>query len=555
MGVRFKLVLAIASITVAVAGATPATAAGSIIETPSVGAWLTAHQLDVTDVIVQTGSRNYAGPSCPGAGWDCAPLGVPVIQAGVNNSFSCVTSPCSVYQTSDGGDNVATCTLSAVDADSSQSCDITQSNTTGSNSIVALQQIKQRGGFTHNATQSVTCNQTNGSGANKLDVKQAADQATSANLSVPVTHVQDVHASVACVQKSTSGAQSADVTQDQLTASDLIAVGVIQKQNTSATGPNLKSDLTQNSTSGTQTVTLKQNQTLDQDANSPVNPVTQVQGPASNGALSADSSQGGLSSRIMVDSPSGTSNYTVDQVKNWDQDAASSFAAISQIQDDRLLCCLGLEDVTETPDNGLINMTSNVSASAATAIQRVIHNVKAAAKNAITWNSTISFDGGTPKFETKTAKIVNNDKTCTETTCSTEPNNPSTLKGEVRCEVPCGETAYVKQTSAPAGARIGGRLTFQNLSNNPAPDVVVTFKVPNSSTLVSAPGCVYKKTTAGSEVRCKMGTGEAGGVRTTLLTFTVNAGTPAGTTITLTGTVNTGANTPSVSSSSFVNVV
>jgi hypothetical protein len=553
MGVRFRVVLAFASIALAAAAATPAGAAGSVTRDTSIDTWLTARHLSISDVVVQTGRFNYAGPACPGLGWDCAPAGVPVIQAGVNNSFACTTSPCSAYQTNNGGDNAASCTLTSSDENASQACDFTQSNTTGSNTITVLQQVTQTSGFTQNATQSVTCSQSNGSGANSLSIQQKSNQNATANLNIPVTHVQDVHESVLCTQTSGSGAQTANVDQNQSSASDLIAVGVVQKQNTAATGPNLKSDLTQNSSSGVNNVTLVQKQTLDQDATSPVNPVTQVQGPTTAGTLSADGSKGGLSSRIMADSASATSAYTVNQTKDWDQDA-STFAALSQTQDDRLLCCLGLEDVSQTPDNGLINMTSNVSASAANAIQRVIHNVKAAAKNAVTWNSSISFDGGAPKTETKTGQHINNDKTCTETTCNTA-ENPSTLRGEVRCEVPCNETAYKKETNAPVGGQVGGLFTFQNLSPNPAPDVIITFKVPTNTTLLSAPGCTYKSTKAGTSVQCKRGTGEAGGVRTAALTFKVNTGTAVGTTITLTGVVTTGSSAPAVSSSALVHVV
>lgn len=554
---RIRVALLVACAAIAALGASAAPAATTLsslgAERVSVEGWLEARDLAIDEVVVQRGEFNYAGPACPGAGWDCAPIGVPVIQAGVNNSFSCSTDPCSVYQVSDGGDNSATCLLVSRDNSATQSCDITQENTTGPNTIVINEQITQRNDFDQNATQNATCSQTNGSGANSLTVTQTSDQATSANLNVPVTHVQEVRASLTCEQHSVSGGQTASIAQTQTSTSDLIALGVTQKQNNAVVPANLNVDLEQKTQTGVQTADVDQHQTLAQNATSPVSAVTQIQGPGSSGGLSPTPS-GGLASRLDLDSVEGTSTFDVDQRKDWDQDA-DTLSTVTQIQDDRELCCLGLEDITQTPTSGTTVMRTDLDASSPDAIQRAIHQVKAAASLGVTWTSIMSFDGNAPTTETRTGFYVTNDRTCTDSSCNTAPGNPSTLRGEVRCEVPCGETEYKKETDAPAGARIGGLFTFQNFNDVPAPDIVITFTVPANTTLVSAPGCTYKGTAPGTVVKCKKGTGEIGGVRSVNLTLNVSSIVAPGTTITVTGTVTTGNQAAPTSSSSYVHIV
>src|SRR5262249_48744912 len=43
---------------------------------------------DWTRIVVQTGQRNYAGPSCPGVGWTCT-TAKHVLQYGPKNQFQC----------------------------------------------------------------------------------------------------------------------------------------------------------------------------------------------------------------------------------------------------------------------------------------------------------------------------------------------------------------------------------------------------------------------------------------------------------------------------------
>lgn len=527
---------------------------GQTVTDPAITSWLSARSLDVSEVIVQTGVLNYAGPACPGLGWDCAPEGVPVIQAGLTNQFDCSTSPCVVNQTSNGDNNIANCTQSASSASSSLSCDVTQSNTTGSNIINVSQSASNTiivsQSVTQDTTLSVTCSQNNGSGSNTLTSTQSADQSATGNLDLPVTHRQDAHASLTCGQTSTTGAQQASVTQSQDSLSDLIATQITQLQNSAVGGPNLASNVNQRSDSGAQSVTVAQDQHLDERATSALGPIAQVQGPASNGQLSADSG-GGLSSLVDVDSPSGTSTYSVHQAKDWDQDA-TTVGNLSQIQDDRIICCLGLEAVSETPDNAAIEHRSDIAASSPGALQRVVHDVKCAAKINCAYSSTINFNGANNAPKTQSGHYITSGRTCTDNTCGDpQAGNPSVLRTEVRC---CGAVDYTKETTAPSGAQVGGLFTYQNFSDAPASNIEITFKVPAGMTLVKASGCNYGSTKPGTLIRCKKGTGESGGIRAVDILLKVAGGTPSGTTITLTGTVMTDQSSVPVSSSATIHV-
>src|SRR5436309_12464209 len=68
-----------------------------------VNAYLRAIGVDPRGVVIQRGLRNYAGPSCPGAGWACASTAHAVVQigrAGGMNRFLCARTHCAVVQAS-----------------------------------------------------------------------------------------------------------------------------------------------------------------------------------------------------------------------------------------------------------------------------------------------------------------------------------------------------------------------------------------------------------------------------------------------------------------------
>src|SRR5438105_6399912 len=84
-------------------------------------------------VVRQVGLRNYAGPNCPGKGWNCSTSTrvLQVATAGGSNTANCTTNPtpCSITQTG-AGTNTARCTQSSIFPMAVQSCTITQSGAT-----------------------------------------------------------------------------------------------------------------------------------------------------------------------------------------------------------------------------------------------------------------------------------------------------------------------------------------------------------------------------------------------------------------------------------------
>jgi len=547
MYARLKATLVLCAALSIVAGfAAPAPAALDLPD--SVLSWLDGRGLEPADAIVQSGSKLYAGSSCPGAGWDCVALNAPVIQfveAGGEGQVDC-TDPavCTVNQQSDGGALTASCLQVARGETTNQSCDITQSNTTGSNTIYASQQAVARGGFTQNARQSVTCSQTSGSGTNELSLSQVIDQQTSANLNIPVTHDQEGHAVADCSQLSDSGDQSATISQTDQKVSSLIAPAITQMQNNDNNERNAFVNLAQNSTSGNGFIDIDQLMDLDQSASS-VNGLTQLQGPGSASGLAEDPEAGLMVRAEDVDTGTGTIAMDVDQSKVWDQSGSTVLGSHTQVQDDQIDCCLGLDKIVLSPTTLTIDHLSDLSASRTNALQRAEHRVRAHADVLATWTSTIVFDNDAPIVESKSGNWVVSGKDCTQSTsCSQQNPTTNMLAGRVRCEVPCGETAYQLETTGPNDGRYGYKLIFQNQSDVPAPDIRIFFTVPAGVKVTSAAGCQTNGGMPGAQVKCQRGTGLAGETKEIFMTLQGLGTAASGSTITLQATATTGNSGP-----------
>ena len=82
-------------------------------------------------LVRQVGARNYAGPNCPGVGWNCT-TSTRVLQiattASGTNSAACTTQTCSISQS--GSSNTARCSQSSSAASATQSCTINQTGAT-----------------------------------------------------------------------------------------------------------------------------------------------------------------------------------------------------------------------------------------------------------------------------------------------------------------------------------------------------------------------------------------------------------------------------------------
>jgi hypothetical protein len=143
MSVRITalLVLLVAALTLAGSGGAAAASQPPKIDLSSPSAidtYLQSIGVDPAKVVKQVGLKNYAGPSCPGVGWNCttAALVVQVTTAGGENGFQCsssnvtggVSNPpdeCVVVQV--GPTNQAHCIENDSDPAAQQTCSITQS--------------------------------------------------------------------------------------------------------------------------------------------------------------------------------------------------------------------------------------------------------------------------------------------------------------------------------------------------------------------------------------------------------------------------------------------
>src|SRR5215217_4473703 len=128
---RRVLTLAIAAAVIAVAGGSSATggvarpAAADLSTRQGAVSYLRSLGLSPDGFVVQRGTRNYAGPKCPGKGWTCT-SSTRVLQIstagtnvgncnGTNLSGSGASYSCAIVQEA-GGSNAATCTLTTDDS-------------------------------------------------------------------------------------------------------------------------------------------------------------------------------------------------------------------------------------------------------------------------------------------------------------------------------------------------------------------------------------------------------------------------------------------------------
>src|SRR5437879_1191084 len=138
---RFGVLAAIGLAVVFVSGAGGGTAKIDLLTRAGVTQYLVSHGIDPAGIVIQRGARNYAGPNCPGKGWTCSHAArVVQISSDADNRFQCTPSSgglvaapdtCTIVQISAGGRNDARCYERSAQPVVTQSCTITQQNTTG----------------------------------------------------------------------------------------------------------------------------------------------------------------------------------------------------------------------------------------------------------------------------------------------------------------------------------------------------------------------------------------------------------------------------------------
>jgi hypothetical protein len=156
--------------------------------------------IDPATVVIQRGLNNYAGPNCPGLGWNCttSTRAVQVAAAGGQNKFTCdpafgdpapfplpgtVTNPstntCVIVQdaTLTGAQNHARCLIHT--SMPTATCHVLQQNATGDNFFQGHQRIRQTSGPDQDGHIDLNLHQFNVSGNNHAHSLMQIFQSTS----------------------------------------------------------------------------------------------------------------------------------------------------------------------------------------------------------------------------------------------------------------------------------------------------------------------------------------------------------------------------------------
>ena len=217
VGLRAGIVLTI--ITALTIAAAPAASADPIPDLSSVAAiesYLLSIGVDPGDAVWQEGLQNYAGPSCPGVGWNCVAANAPIVQIADpdgTNLFKCTGSDCVAVQVAlSAGQNGAVCDRGDKHAnDAVQVCEVTQANTTGNNVAVINQNIQQKGPAV-TARQVARITQVNDSGKNSARFHQVISQSSKIKWT---NQSQEAHQAATLDQHNGSGDNTSDIDQRQ----------------------------------------------------------------------------------------------------------------------------------------------------------------------------------------------------------------------------------------------------------------------------------------------------------------------------------------------------
>jgi hypothetical protein len=171
------------------AGAGAKSDAGPQIDVSSAPAardYLRSIGIDPSGFVVQRGVRNYAGPACPGPGWNCT-TATRVIQIATHagrNTFDCeapaagtdeANNTCVSTQSSAHG-NTSRCVIRSHASTVDATCTITQTSAHGDNRAFIEMVADQSEGSRHRAVFKATVRQTSATGDNRLHSSQKVEQ-------------------------------------------------------------------------------------------------------------------------------------------------------------------------------------------------------------------------------------------------------------------------------------------------------------------------------------------------------------------------------------------
>jgi hypothetical protein len=408
--------------------------------------------------VVQRGARNYAGSRCPGASWNCttARRVVQVSRTGTVNEFTCSpagagTDPaanhCVILQVSQGGLNDARCTerdISQPSATQSQTCQITQENTTGRNVARATQELRMYSSSSQVGSQTIDIAQSNLSGSNSAIVRQTLVQSSTLDKQASVSQSQSGDQDVTVDQSATGGGNTSDVKQvhSQTATASRTNGSVSQLQNASNAGPDTLADVDQSSSSGRNSSLLDQYIRQEATGDSRSGPVGQTQGSATGGLMGT-----------VNQSSSQPSTSTAIQDEDQILEADTPTGTLTQTQFGPSICCAtqaGNDDSTAS-----ISQTSFQTAGAG-ATQTNLEQAHCE----------------TPGSCTATQTVTNNNGTTTNSdSCTGSEGEPCVIATQIACAGEC-------EPGPIEGSEETFTLTLPNA------DTVFTFDVTTSSSAV-----------------------------------------------------------------------
>jgi len=393
---------------------------------PKIEAYLASIGIDLGSVVIQQGQLNYAGPNCPGAGWNCttanrvvqlAPATLPA-----TNIFDCSPTvsvtvlgldECVIVQSSalnlaetPTTLNSATCDVTSASGNAKQKCKIKQSSKKGNNSAEVRQRSTQRGGSPQTATLEATIEQTSESGNNTAKITQTIQQTLDDRQTAAVTQTQNAREGATVHQISTTGNNSSDVQQYQFQDENAASqANIDQAQNTDSTvGRNVQAEVTQYATTGDTTSNLRHALTQHQDADSFLGPVTQTQG---NGA-------GGLEGSVTQTTLSpGVLRHASTQDESQTQDASTA-GVLTQTKIGPEFCCATQNGGTTADVNTVTQssvQTDNNGSGATQFSQQRGHCSETVVGAVCTVNQTYTANGQTFPF-TETFQFVDSNRFC-----------------------------------------------------------------------------------------------------------------------------------------------
>ncbi len=449
-GIRSVLVVgsAVAAL-VLVGGATareaaPVTPIGASLSSPgAVARYLTSLGIDPKRVVVQRGAGNYAGSSCPGAGWTCTSTSHPVVQiapSGGRNVFRCATARCAVVQVSTAAlaTNTASCIRKTGEQEDqgnpiTQTCLITQSGA-AANKAVVFEKAKKLRGLTQDVSQTAQIVQlaTGPGSGNTACVSQVLILSVSPRPQGAVTESSNGHQLISIKQDSPSGSNlvgNAKATDENaacdsanpMTQSQTISQtatssgGIAQNENATGSGPNSLIDVEQNqstpSASGANSSSFNQSSSLTAQAYTPAGPVSQTQSSAG-GGLKATVNQ--LSTGLSTSSATQTETQTEDADKS-SSDGTLPTGALTQTQYGPVRCCSN--QVSNSSDMFTINQSSTQdNDTQQNQTNTVAADCSSTGNCIVTQMTTVD---GSSTTNTQTGASVSTSINCTGSTCTT----------------------------------------------------------------------------------------------------------------------------------------